>query len=140
LISWIARGVKWWIGNVAETMGQLLNCSVVSLSCQRRPSWETEMKTCSSQLWFHGLASGKSVHKILDRLWFADRPRLYHILNKNWHVHSLTKLIIVMFLIYQNSIFELSSMNLRTLSYHSRRSLIDWKVSTIESGIEFTSM
>jgi hypothetical protein len=75
-------------------MGQLLTCSIALLSCQRRPSWETEMKTCSSQLWFHGLESGKSVHKISDPLWFADRSRLYLILNKNWCVHSLTKLII----------------------------------------------
>jgi hypothetical protein len=77
-----------------ETMGQLLTCSVASLNCQRRPSWETEMNTCSSQFSLHGLASGKSVHKISDRLWFADRSRLYLILNKNWRVHSLIKLII----------------------------------------------
>jgi hypothetical protein len=32
-----------------------------------------------------------------------------------------------MFLIYQSSIFELSSMNLRTLSYHSTQSLVGWK-------------
>jgi hypothetical protein len=94
LISGKARGVKWWTGNGAETMGQLLTCPVASLSCQRRPSWETEMKTLSSQLWFHGLASGKSVHKISDRLWFADRSRSYLILNKNWRVNSLTKRII----------------------------------------------
>jgi hypothetical protein len=87
LISWKARGVKWWTGNEAETMGQLLTCSVASLSCQRRLSWETKMKTCFSQLWFHGLASSKSVHKISDQLWFADRSRLYLILNKNWRVH-----------------------------------------------------
>jgi hypothetical protein len=86
--------VVWWIGNGAGTMGQLLTCSVASVSCQRRQFWETEMKTCPSQLWFHGLASDKSVHKISDRLWFADRSRLYFILNKNWRVHSLTKLII----------------------------------------------
>jgi hypothetical protein len=111
----------------AKTMGQLLTCSVASLSCQRRPSWEVEIKTCSSHLWFHGLASGKSVHKISDRLWFADRSRLHLILNKNSRVHSLTKLIIWCFLRYKNSIFELSSMNLRTLSYHSTQSLVDWK-------------
>jgi hypothetical protein len=86
--------VKWWTGNGAETMNQLLICSVASLSCQRRPSWETEMKTCSSQLRFHGLASGKSVHKISDRLRFADQSRLYLILNKSWHAHSLIELII----------------------------------------------
>jgi hypothetical protein len=111
--------VKWWTGNGAETRSQLLTCSVAALSCQQRPSWETEMKTYSSRLWFHGLASSKSVHKISDRLWFADRSRLYLILNKNWRTHSLIKLIIWCFLIYQNSIFELSSMNLRTLSHHS---------------------
>jgi hypothetical protein len=113
LISWKARGVKWWTGNGSETMDQLLTCSVVSLSCQRRPFWETKMKTCSSQLWLHGLASGKSIHKISDRLWFSDRSRLYLILNKNWRVHSLSKLIILMF-------FNISKQHLRAIINESQ--------------------
>jgi hypothetical protein len=119
LISWKARGVKWWTGDRAETMGQLLTCLVASLSCQRRPSWETEMKTCSSQLWFHGLVSGKSVHKISDRLWFADRSRLYLILNKNWCVHSLTKLIIF-------DVFNISKQHLRAITNGSQNPLISF--------------
>jgi hypothetical protein len=52
------------------------------------------MKTCSSRPCVHGLTYGKSTHKISDRLWSADRSRLYLILNKNWCVYSMIKLMI----------------------------------------------
>jgi hypothetical protein len=117
--NWFPEKRGEWTGNGAETMGQLLTCSVASVSCQRRPSWETEMKTCSSQLWFHGLTSGKSIHKTSDRLWFADRSRLYLILNKNWHVHSLTTLIILMF-------FNISKQHLHAIINESQNPLISF--------------
>jgi hypothetical protein len=106
LIFWKARGVKWWIENDAKIRGQRLTCSVAAVSCQWRPSWDTEMKTCSSQLYFHGLASRKSIHTISDRLWSVDRLWLYLILNKNWRVHSLTKLIVLM-------LFSISQCHIR---------------------------
>jgi hypothetical protein len=78
----------------SERRGQLLTCSVAAVSSKRRPSWDIEMKTCSFQLYFYGLASDKSIQKMSDLLWFAGQSRLYLILNKNWCMHSLIKLII----------------------------------------------
>jgi hypothetical protein len=126
LISWKARGVKWWIGNETKPRNQLLTSSVAAVSCQRRPSWETEMKTCFSQLPFHGLAFGKSTHKISGQLWSADRSRLYLILSKNGWAPSLIELISFDILIYQNRILEPLSVNLRTISYQYTQSLVDW--------------
>jgi hypothetical protein len=79
------------------------------------------MKTYSSQLYFHGLASGKSIHKISDRLWSADRSRLCLILNKNWRVHSLTKLIIF-------DAFVISKHYLRAVINESQNRLISFHV------------
>jgi hypothetical protein len=77
------------------------------------------MKICSSQLCFHGLASGKSIHKISDRLWSTDRSWLCLIRSeKLMCAFSDQRHIFRYLLTYQNAILELWSMNLRTLSYH----------------------
>jgi hypothetical protein len=119
LISWKARGAKWWIENEAKTKRQLLTCSAAALNYQGSPSWDVEMKTCSSQLYFHGLASGKSIHTISDRLWYVDPPQLFLLLNKNDVCILWSNKQFLMSFNISKTIFELCSMNLRIVSYHS---------------------
>jgi hypothetical protein len=87
------------------------------VSCQQRPSWNIEMKTCPSHICSHGLASVKSIHEISGRLWSADRSRLHPILKKNWCVQFQIKLITIF------NVFTRSQCHLRAMINDSQSPL-----------------
>jgi hypothetical protein len=117
LIPWKARGMKWWIGNEAKTgvniSPALEQQWVANEDHPGRPRWRHALLSCFFTDWH-------LVSEFTRSRTDYDPPIVSYFKHKLTCAFSDQTNNFWCFVIDQNTIFKLSLMSLRILSYHSK--------------------